>query len=267
VAKLENMGGSDLFKAAVTGILVILTLILFDFCFPMTDPEENKTSASPLNVALTQGRRALWKGNPPALFGWLLNPLRAYMFDPLLAINSVLMPLFIPSRIERSTARLFNATLLPVIGLMYEKKTQRGVNSAAKHAILDRPSAVPIKPPSDSYSAFMAAVSFTCSAIQDIAGLVTNPKKYQGWIGALTQFNNFLQETGIGDEMYEAIQKPLLSGRLICNFKILNDIQEQENANRVQLAQKKTITKEYLKEQTEIGRDIMRCATAGMSLF
>jgi hypothetical protein len=113
----------------------------------------------------------------------------------------------------------------------------------------------------------MAAVSFTCSAIQDIASLVTNPKKYQGWIGALTQFNNFLQETGIGDEMYEAIQKPLLSGRLIRNFKILNDIQEQENANRLKLAQKETITKEYLKEQTEVGRDIMRFATAGMSLF
>lgn len=261
------MDDPDPLKVAITGFLVILSFILFDFFFPeMTYPEENQTAASPLNIALTQGRRALWRGNPPALIGWLMDPLRAYLFDPLLAINSVLMPLFMPARLERSVAKLFYVTLLPVIGVIYEsktEKTERGVNSAAKHAILHQPSVVPIKPPSDSYSAFMAAVSFSCSAIQDVAGLVTNPKKYQGWVGALTQFNNFLQETGIGDEMYEAIQKPLLHGRLICNFKVLNDIQEKENVNRVQMARKVSITKDYLNEQAELGRDIMRCATAG----
>jgi hypothetical protein len=81
---------------------------------------------------------------------------------------------------------------------------------------------------------------------------------------ALSQFNTFLASTGAGAEMQEAVQKPLLRGRLLDNFKILNDIQEMHNGDRVQIAQQDESDREQgLRDEIKRGHRLMRYATAG----
>jgi hypothetical protein len=133
----------------------------------------------------------------------------------------------------------------------------------AKSAII-RPSIIVVHPPSDFQSAFQSVISFLCSAIGDFAGMLTNPKKLSGWMNSLTQFNTFLESTGLGDEMDDAIQKPLLCGRLVDNFKILNDIQELHQKDRVAMAQddNEEACKLGLQQDIIRGHRMMRFATS-----
>jgi hypothetical protein len=130
---------------------------------------------------------------------------------------------------------------------------------------LNHPVAVSIEPPSDISSVFLGAISFLCGATRDIAGMLTNPKKLMGWMDALGQFNTFLDSTGVGAELNEAIQKPLLAGRLMDNFKILNDIQEKYHPDRVVLAQldEHDDLLKGLQSEIKMGHRLMRFATAG----
>ena len=166
-------------------------------------------------AAFSNGRRALWGGNPPVVLGFILNPLRIYVFDPALTINAILFPLALPSKLDPFFAKSFEFLCLPVLKCLYciPPEKDPSMSSAARSTILHQPTMVPVKPPSDIQSAFIGSVSFLCSAIGDVAGILTNPKKFQGWVEALGQFNSFLESTGVADEMTEAIQKPLLRGR------------------------------------------------------
>jgi hypothetical protein len=90
------------------------------------------------------------------------------------------------------------------------------------------------KPPSDLISAFRGAFAFTESAIADVVKVCMDRKKMFKWSQTLTEFKGFLNVSGVGGELEEAIYKPLLRGRLMDNIKMLNDIQEEMYAGRCQ---------------------------------
>ena len=50
------------------------------------------------------------------------------------------------------------------------------------------------------------------------------------WVDALGQLKSYLDASGVGDELEEAMMKPMLRGRLLDNLKILNDYQELHDA-------------------------------------
>jgi hypothetical protein len=169
----------------------------------------------------------------PAIVAWALQPLRVFVIDPTLAVQSVFLPLVVPTLINPVVARCVDLITVPVLSILYpvdegpNKSSSSSSNSSSRDDVtkaavkaISKPSVVAVQPPSYLQSAFQGAVSFVCSAIGDIAGLMSNPKKFEGWISALGQFNTFLQQSGVGDEMEEAIQKPLLGGRLLDNFKV-----------------------------------------------
>jgi hypothetical protein len=239
---------------------------------PQSSDENNKAvkvhkttdNESPTSVSLTTARRVLWKGHPIKLLSWFLDPLRIYVFDPVLAINSVFMPVILPRSIDPIFA-LSVDMVVPILRLLYIQKLEdpNDFVSATRNAIVG-PSVVVVRPPSDFQSAFQGGVSFICSAIGDFAGILTNPKKYTGWMSSLTQFNTFLKSTGVQAEMEEAIQKPLLYGRLMDNFKILNDIFEQHLSDRIERCQHDDENARTLgfEDDVRAGHRLMRFATA-----
>ncbi|KAL3909374.1 MAG: hypothetical protein SGARI_002627, partial [Bacillariaceae sp.] len=218
----------------------------------------------PLSVSLTTARRVLWKGHPPKVLEWFLDPLRIYMIDPILAINSVMLPVMLPLQIGHICS--FGVDMcVPFIKIFYIQKPEdpNDISSATRGAIV-KPSIVAVKPPSDFQSAFQGGISFVCSAVKDVAGILTNPKKFTGWMQSMSQFNTFLKSTGVQAEMEEAIQKPLLAGRLLDNFKILNDIFEIHLADRIEVCQfsDEIARTKGFEEDIRRGHRLMRFATA-----
>ena len=59
-------------------------------------------------------------------------------------------------------------------------------------------------------------------------------EKNDKMVGTMTEFKAYLDLSGVGDELDEAIYKPLVHGRLLDNIKILNHFQEIMYANRCQ---------------------------------
>ena len=54
----------------------------------------------------------------------------------------------------------------------------------------------------------------------------------KGWFNALGEVKAYMDASGLGDELDEAIQKPLVNGRLLDNIKFLCSIQEEMYADR-----------------------------------
>lgn len=90
------------------------------------------------------------------------------------------------------------------------------------------------RPPSDLASAVRGAIAFALSVTADLVSVVLDRSKMAAWWEALAEFQAFLDASGVGDELEEAISKPLWSGRLLDNVKMLNDIQEELYVDRAQ---------------------------------
>jgi hypothetical protein len=133
---------------------------------------------SPIGLALTSGRRILWNGNPPMFLSWLLVPLRLYAFDPILAITAIVLPAALPANIDQFLARAFELLGITVLKRLYGYDVANAeLTSTARTSILDHPTVVVVHPHSDLQSAFVGGISFLCSAIGDVAGILANPKK------------------------------------------------------------------------------------------
>jgi hypothetical protein len=107
--------------------------------------------------------------------------------------------------------------------------------------------------PSDLHSALQGAFAFACGAAADIVGSLMNPRKMKKWLAALSQFKTYVDASGVGDELEEAILKPLLRGRLLDNIKILNDIQETTDANRPEQTLQKTPSPKDISQEIKDG--------------
>ncbi|KAL3905397.1 MAG: hypothetical protein SGARI_004484 [Bacillariaceae sp.] len=120
----------------------------------------------PLSIALTTARRVLWKGHPPKILSWFLDPLRIYVIDPILSIEM--------SHIFSFWVDMY----IPLLKIMYIQKPEDPNDLGVRtRGALVGPSVVAVRPPSDFQSAFQGGISFVCSAIGDVAGMFTNPKK------------------------------------------------------------------------------------------
>ena len=177
---------------------------------------------SPLATVLTRGRRILWNG-PPSILPGLLMPLRLYILDPYLAISSILLPPLLPTRLDAFLATIADHFLLTVLQLMYSTNKgsstseSQSLRSTAKTILLHSPTVPQIHPPTDDQSAFEAGVSFVCSALIDILSVVSNPKKMQSWIQGMTQFQSYLQASGVGAELQEVcVQQYVLGSSRHC---------------------------------------------------
>lgn len=81
-------------------------------------------------------------------------------------------------------------------------------------------------------SAFRGAIAFTLSALADVASLILDSKKMTKWFQAIAEFKAYLDASGIGGEIDDAVYKPMIRGRLLDNLKILHDIQLEMYAGR-----------------------------------
>lgn len=129
--------------------------------------------------------------------------------DPGLAISSILFPALLSPKLDALLAKVVSYTSLVLIHFLYSHTTTGDDNmrEAAKNSLLHGSTGkvrrVMLKPPSDLESAFQGAVSFTVSAIGDIIGLFANPQKMRSWVEAMSQFNGFLEASGVGAELQE----------------------------------------------------------------
>jgi hypothetical protein len=191
------------------------------------DTEEIAISAPPpppnaLGPILLEARRDLWKAQPRGL-AVLLNPLREYIVDPSLAIsNLVFLPALMPPILDALLAKLFSYTFLVVIHLLYcqipknARKTDPQTNAnlirdtlrnEAKNSLLHGTSTgklkVLLKPLSDWDAALRYAVAHAVSAMGALLGLLVHPQKMRAWVDAMSHFNGFLGDSGVGAELQE----------------------------------------------------------------
>jgi hypothetical protein len=190
---------------------------------------------------LSRGRKELWNAQLHRTAAIVLDPVRDYVLDPILAVSSILLPPIAASfpwtdpvltgivHVHLLVVRLFyHHSLEPEdMDLLRSAKNDILVNSKAAGLHLPR-----FRPPSDVASAFRGAVAFTVSALADVVSVAMDRNKMKLWFSAVTEFKAFLAISGVGDELDEAIYKPLLRGRLLDNIKILNDIQEEMYVDR-----------------------------------
>ena len=210
--------------------------------FPMStnivtaDPETTQVFC-----LLSRGRKDL--SNAPMGRGFssiLLSPVRYLFLDPLFGISTIFLPR-IASLSPRVDSALASCVTFHLYCLSYfytmmgdssassMEATNGNLRAAARNDILRHPARqmLPnLQPPSDLVSAFHGAVAFSTSAFADVVSVFMDRKKMSAWFKAVAEFKAYLDVSGVGSELEEAISKPLKRGRLLDNVKILNDIQE-----------------------------------------
>ncbi|KAL9179136.1 hypothetical protein ACHAXT_000178 [Thalassiosira profunda] len=228
----------------------------------------HSSKASPLRTVLAEARSNLWSAQPLTCHA-IFDPLRDFVFDPALAVAAVLLPPLLGGRpgLEKFIANFLRVAIFVPLKTVYcrfpETASDGGgdnARAAARGAVLY--GAPTYKPPSDTKSSFIGAISFAVGAITDVIGLVFNPQKMKKWIDSMSQLKGYLDASGVGDELEEAITKPLLRGRLLDNLKILNDIQERQDADRHVESQLKGDGAGDMEREVREGHRFMRFATA-----
>lgn len=182
----------------------------------------------------------MWNAPLSGVPAIILGPYRDFVLDPSFAIVSIILPpMTRHPKLDSIMAHIIWYLLAP-LRLLYRAPPEsmtRDLRLNAKNDIIINSKAgirVPFRPPSDLVSAFRGAFAFVISATADLVGTFMNPVKMRKWFEAVTEFKAYLDLSGVGDELEEAIYKPLMRGRLLDNIKILNDCQEIMYADRCQ---------------------------------
>lgn len=223
------------------------------------------TTCSPLS-SRTHIQQDMWNAPLEGPSAIVLGPWRDFVLDPSFAIVSIILPpMTRHPKLDHFMANLLYYLLAP-LRFLYPPQEDDVVDLRlnAKNDIIINSKAgirVAFRPPSDLVSAFRGALAFVISATADIVGTFMDRKKMIKWFEAVTEFKAYLDLSGVGDELEEAIYKPLVRGRLLDNIKILNDIQEIMYAERNKELCEYTV--EELQEPILLGKRMMRFATAG----
>jgi hypothetical protein len=221
---------------------------------------------------LTNGRKDLWNSYYPIhMFGILLNPYRDFILDPLFAIGTILVPpivTYIDNMYVDYTISYILSTSIYVMKFFYRPiimEEHMNLRQTAKQDFIINTKAsyqLPkYHPPSDIVSAFRGMIAFTLSVSADIVSLIVDRNKMMKWMETLTELKSYLDASGVSNELDESIIKPLYSGRLLDNLKILSDIQGNMYKDRnIIIAQITSIHE--LNEYIQVGHRMMRFATS-----
>ncbi|KAL7530505.1 hypothetical protein ACHAXR_003533 [Thalassiosira sp. AJA248-18] len=123
------------------------------------------------------------------------------------------------------------------------------------------------QPPSDSRSAFLSAISIVVGVLGDIVGVMFNPAKTKRGAAAMGQLKAYLDASGVGDELENAVWEPMLRGRLLHNLKILSDIQQQQDADRHIESKLEGTGVTNIEREVREGHRFMRFATAAYGMI
>jgi hypothetical protein len=229
-------------------------------------------------LTLTKGRKDLWNSYyPHAIFRHILNPIRDFVLDPLFAIGTIVLPpIIVYVHDKRYTGSAYLDHILShvlsvsifIMKLFYRPivvEEHMNLRSMAKQDFMINTKAayhIPkYHPPSDMVSAFRGGIAFVLSVSADIVSLMIDNSKMMKWMETLTELKSYLDASGVSNELNESIVKPLYSGRLLDNLKILSDIQTKLYANRhIDIAQTTNI--HDLKDSILMGHRMMRFATS-----
>lgn len=244
-------------------------------------PKDSSTSKDYAQVTnfrvlqvLTVGRKDLWNSQypyPVRLFHYVWNPLRDFVLDPLFAIGTIVLPPVVTyvnsTYLDYGISSLLSMGIY-VMTIIYRPipiESHMNLRKAANQDFMINTKAAyhlpKYHPPSDFVSAFRGAIAFTLSVLADILSLLFDHTKMVKWMETLTEFKAYLDASGVTGEIDESIMKPLYSGRLLDNLKILNDIQEQLYLNR-QKTIAHTTSLDELKVYILEGKRMMRFATS-----
>jgi hypothetical protein len=187
----------------------------------------------------------------------ILYPIREFILDPYLAVTSILLPPLV-ARYPFSApfVRGWMGCQLYTLRIIYWIPTAASAAAAAAaSATNNRTRSLDIRsraaddllfhnnyggryhlpafqPPSDLKSAFRGFIAFSLSALADIVSLMLDSKKMTKWFQTIAEFKAYLDVSGVGGDIDEAVYKPMIRGRLLDNIKILHDIQLQLYAGR-----------------------------------
>ena len=176
-------------------------------------------------------------------------------------------PLMRNTRVDPVAAKILYGIMFP-LRLIYPTDETVDLRRGAKNDLIINAKAgihLPFRPPSDTVSAFHGAMAFIISITADLVGTMMDRNKMMKWFEAMEEFKAYLDMSGMGDELDEAIMKPLMRGRLLDNVKILNDVQEVMYADRAHAINESS--REDLKDPLVEGKRFMRFATAGKCIF
>jgi hypothetical protein len=205
----------------------------------------------------------MWNADLTGFMAVVFGPIRDLVLDPGFGILGVVLPPLVGNGLDPAVAKILYGTMFP-LRLAYPPSSEIDLRRHAKNDILITGKAgirrLPFKPPSDIASAFRAAVAFGVSTSVDVIGTILDRNKMMKWLEAITEFKAYLDMSGVGDELDEAIMKPLMQGRLLANVKILNGVQERMYADRGRAISESS--PESLKVPLSEGRRFMRFATA-----
>lgn len=171
---------------------------------------------------------------------WFFDPVRDFLLDPLFAICTHLLPPIAGAVSGADTVlALIISCNMYVMRWIYRAPTDEqdiDLRQTARQDMLVNNKAglrLPkFTPPSDFASAFRGAVAFISSAAADVVSVCMDRRKMAKWFETLAEFKAYLDASGVGGELEEAIMKPLWRGRLLDNIKMLNDIQEEMYVDR-----------------------------------
>jgi Lipase (class 3) len=236
--------------------------------------QDSSQSTPRVLQVLTSGRKDLWNSQYPysfRLFHQFWNPIRDFVLDPLFALGTIILPPLV--NYANSDYLDFGVSSILSIGIYMMKFIYRPIpieshmnlrQTANQDFMINTKAAYHLPkyhPPSDLVSAFRGAIAFTLSVSADVISLLFDRSKMVKWMETLTEFKSYLDASGVTSEIDESIMKPLYSGRLLDNLKILNDIQEQLYLNR-QNKIARTTSMDELKDYILEGKRLMRFATS-----
>jgi hypothetical protein len=213
-------------------------------------PESTNNRMSRTEEVLLEVRKDLWK----VPFPRFLDPFREFVLDPSIQFWTIVLPPMVthyytgadgivatyityttlgPIRIALRISHIFANTL----DLKNGDDTIRGpssrrnlLHSSSKHCR----HAGQLQPPSEYASSLRGFFAFLFSASADWIGAMLHPRKMRKWVETMADFHAYLRASRVGDALEEAMIKPLYRGRLLDNIKMLHDIQELYDAERVE---------------------------------
>lgn len=193
---------------------------------------------------------------------YVLVPIRGFLLDPILAVSTLLLPSFaqISPMIDSFLAMIVSLNL-KVLSQVYQVDNENvDLRQTARNDLLHNNNKATTVitsfhlPPSDFISSIRGGMAFALSAWADVVSMVMDRQKMNAWFQAVTDFKAFLDASGVGNELEEAIAKPLRQGRLLDNVKILNDIQEEMYVDRCKRVASGDISEEDIAEPLQEGK-------------